>query len=276
MNVQERSLERFALGGLLGNPLEAPASDLARFVPSGGSAQQRDAISPFGPAAAGPAQSENFWSGMLQKIFALLSEILAAIGGSAGSPQPSAGQRFFSSASGSSSGDPHLAFSGTDGQGQTAASHFDSMSAHADLLDSDSFAGGYRLSTGVTQPDQNGVTYNDSATISTQNGQAAVTLDRSGRASYVLGGQTYDIANGQTVDLGSGETLARGSDGTLTVTDDNGQGGRITTTLRDAGAGVDVAATAQNVDLGGDLVAGRSSAPTLRIRPEEFMRFVPH
>ena len=268
MNVQERSFERFALGGLLGNPLESPASDFARLAPSGENPQQRDGISPFGPPAAGPAQSEGFWSGMLQKIFALLDEILAALNGSSANPQPGAGQRFFSTASGSSTGDPHLTFSGTDGQGQTDASHFDSMSAHPDLLDSGSFAGGYRLSTTVTHPDQNGVTYNACATIRTQDGATAVTLDRSGRASYVLGGQTYDIANGQTLDLGLGETVARGSDGTLTVTDDNGQGGRITATLRDAGAGVDVSAIAQNVDLGGDLVAAGSTAPTLRIRPE--------
>lgn len=266
MNVQERPLESFALGGLIADP-QAPAGGLTRFVPFRASAPAHDAISPFGPPA-GPPPNEGFWSGMLQKIFALLSEILAALSGAGGNSQTGSGQTLFSSANGSSTGDPHLAFSGTDATGHTAASHFDSMTGHDDLLDSDSFAGGYRLSTDVTQPNQNGVTYNDSAAITTQDGQTSVRLDRSGRASYSVAGKSYDIANGQSVDLGAGETLARGTDGALTITDDNGQGGRITTTLRDAGAGVDVSATAQNVDLGGDLVASQP-VPVLRIRPEE-------
>lgn len=272
MNVQERALESYGLHGLLERFPEAGAGDFPRFAQTG-RAQPYDAVSPFGPPPAAP-QSAGFWGGMLQKIFALLSEILSAIGGV--SSQAVSGQRFFSSGSGSSTGDPHLAFSGTDAAGVNASSHFDSMTDHADLLDSDSFAGGYRLSTGVTQPGQNSVTFNDNATITTQDGQTAVRLDRSGKATYALGGQSYELANGQTVDLGSGETVTRASDGTVTVTDDNGQGGRITTTLRDTGTGVDVSASAQNVDLGGDLLNGQSAAPALRIRPEELTRHAPH
>lgn len=268
MNVQERPLESFALGNLFADP-QTRAGGLTRLMPFRASVPEHDAISPFRPPSANPTINEGFWSGMLQKIFAILTEILSALGG--GLAQTGSGQKLFASATGSSTGDPHLAFSGADAQGQSTASHFDSMTDHDDLLDSDSFAGGYRLSTAVTQPDKNGVTYNDSATVTTQNGQTRVTLDRAGQASYTVAGHVYEIAKGQSVDLGTGETVSRASDGTLTICDENGDGGRITTTLRDSGSGVDVSASAQNVELGGDLVVGADAPPVLRVRPEELI-----
>ncbi|MDP9111257.1 MAG: hypothetical protein M3M96_06475, partial [Candidatus Eremiobacteraeota bacterium] len=80
MNVQERPLESFALGGLLADP-QAPAGGPNRLMPFRVSAPARDAISPFSPPPVAPIASDGFWSGMLQKIFALLSEILSALNG---------------------------------------------------------------------------------------------------------------------------------------------------------------------------------------------------
>ena len=62
------------------------------------------------------------------------------------------------------------------------------------------------------------------------------------------------LANGQSYDLGNGETVTRNANGSLAVTDNNGMGGTITTTLSENGQGVDVTAQANNVDLGGDLL----------------------
>ena len=43
--------------------------------------------------------------------------------------------------------------------------HWDSMTSHDDLVHSAQIDGGYRVSTAVTQPDANGVTWNQSATV---------------------------------------------------------------------------------------------------------------
>ena len=52
-------------------------------------------------------------------------------------------------------------------QGQTQKGSWDNMRSHADLLDSNSFAGGYRVATQVSQPNAQGVTMNQSASIAT-------------------------------------------------------------------------------------------------------------
>jgi hypothetical protein len=128
------------------------------------------------------------------------------------------------------------------------------MNSHADLLDSDSFAGGYQISTNVTQPGANGVTFNQSATITTGFGSTQVSLDKNGTATIQENGQSIALANGQSYDLGNGETVSRNGDGSVVVTDNNGIGGTITTTLSENGQGVNVNAQAGNVDLGGDLL----------------------
>lgn len=135
------------------------------------------------------------------------------------------------------------------------------MTDHSDLINSDSFDGGYSVSTKATQAGANGVTFNQSATVPTQNGNTAVTLDRSGNVSITSDGQMRSIAAGQTLDLGGGESVTQNADGSLTVSDDNGFGSILTTTLAKGGSGVDVSVTAQNADLGGDLVEGPPLPP---------------
>jgi hypothetical protein len=165
------------------------------------------------------------------------------------------GMTFYQNATASSTGDPHLAFSGTDASGMPAENHFDSMMPHADLLDSDSFTGGYQVSTAVTQPGANGVTYNRQATVLTNYGSTQISLEKDGDAYVTQDGRRYAIADGQSYELANGENVRRGRDGSLVVTDTNPQGGTITTTLSENGNGVDVRAQAQNVDLSGDLLA---------------------
>lgn len=172
-------------------------------------------------------------------------------------------QRYFSNATASSTGDPHLAFSGTQDGGNSRQAHFDSMTPHGDLLDSASFSGGYRVSTQVTQPGTNGVTYNREAAISTNFGQTRVSLDNAGHAEIRSGGHAYAVGQGQTIDLGNGERVTRNADGSLAVVDENGMGGHVTTRLSENGAGVDVNVEAENVALGGDLVTA-TAPPQVR------------
>jgi len=206
-------------------------------------------------------------SPILQSLGGLLQQLSRALGGSgnsngyggsaryggncAGAPCANAPQQYFGNASASSTGDPHLAFSGN---GTNA--HWDSMNGHADLLDSNSFNGGFQLSTQTTTPNANGVTYNGSASVATHNGNTRVTLDNAGNATIDRNGQAFALQNGQSYDLGGGERVSRGADGSVDITERNAHGGSIDTTLRDNGQGVDVDVQARNVGLGGDLVNG--------------------
>jgi hypothetical protein len=205
-------------------------------------------------------------SGIIQQLLNIIQQLLGALGfggffggGFSGYPAgygygSEGPETYFQNADGASVGDPHLSFNGTTGFGTNDQSHFDSMAGHNDLLDSASFSGGYQISTSVTQPGANGVTYNQQATIGTNFGSTQVSLDNSGNAVVQENGQTFALANGQSYNLGNGETVTRNADGSVVVSDSNGMGGNITTTLRDNGKGVDVTAQASNVDLGGDLV----------------------
>lgn len=200
---------------------------------------------------------------IIQQLLNIIQQLLSALGlgglgglGGGGNSWngPQGPETYFQDASGASVGDPHLSFNGTSGTGGNQSSHFDSMTGHSDLLDSDSFAGGYQISTGVTQPGANGVTYNQQATITTNFGGTQVSLDNNGNATLTQNGQMLSLADGQSYDLGNGETVARNANGSVVVTDNNGMGGTITTTLSRNGQGVDVNAQASNVDLGGDLL----------------------
>ncbi|MGZ3546948.1 MAG: hypothetical protein ACXWNZ_01310 [Vulcanimicrobiaceae bacterium] len=224
----------------------------------------------YGLTANGAASQSGGWSGIMTQLMNVMGEITAMIASAFGGFQSQgAGQRFFQNASGSSTGDPHLAFTGTNAGG-TSASHFDSMHGHENLLDSDSFNGGFRISTQVTEPSTNGVTWNQSASVTTDGGATQVSLDKNGVATIAQFGEQIGIADGQTIDLGNGESVSRAQDGSLTIVESNGQGGRITATLRDNGNGVDVGAQAQNVDLGGYLVdrtlASQQPAPQSSVR----------
>jgi hypothetical protein len=168
------------------------------------------------------------------------------------------GQAYFSSATASSSGDPHDSFLGTTGSGQTIdGGRWNNMDSHAFLLRSQSFDGGFHIATDATQPGPNGITRNSSATIDSDFGKHVVTMNRDGSYSISDDGQQVQLAAGQTRDLGDGESVTLNANNSLTVTEQNAQGGEITTTLTAAGkgqGGVNVKVEADNVDLGGYLV----------------------
>ena len=208
-------------------------------------------------------------SGIVQQLLGIIEQLLSFLGlGNlggglfGGNPygSPATGEQFFQSAAGTSAGDPHLGFNGTTANGANQHAAFDSMTGHDDLLDSDSFSGGYQIATSVTQPGANGVTYNRQATISTNFGDTQISLDDGGNATVVQNGQPIHLANGQRFDLGNGETVSRSANGSVVVTDNDGLGGSITTTLSENGNGVDVSARASNVDLGGDLLTQPQSS----------------
>jgi hypothetical protein len=161
-------------------------------------------------------------------------------------------EQYYSSATGGSQGDPHLNFNGNT---------WDNMTSQPNLLQSNSFPGGYQVSTQVTAPNAKGVTYNQSATISLNGGATMVGLNNNGQPSITEYGQNVAISPGQTVQLGSGESVTCNQNGSLTVQAQNGNGGQITTTLTATGPGVNVNVSAQNVDLGGTLVNGNQMTP---------------
>jgi hypothetical protein len=186
-----------------------------------------------------------------------------------GTPAPDGhqGQAFFTSATASSSGDPHDTFEGTTGKGQTIdGGRWNNMESHAFLLRSQSFDGGFHIATDATQPGPNGITRNGSATIDSDFGKHSVTMNRDGSYSITDDGQDVHLAAGQTQDLGDGESVTLNANNSLTVTEQNARGGQITTTLTAAGkgqGGVNVKVEAENVDLGGYLVrASRQSEGT--------------
>lgn len=213
---------------------------------------------------------------IIQQLLNIIQQLLSALGlgglGGLGGGNtwsgPQGPENYFQNASGASVGDPHLSFNGTSSTGGNQSSHFDSMTGHGDLLDSDSFAGGYQISTSVTQPGANGVTYNQQATITTNFGGTQVSLDKNGSATLTQNGQMLSLADGQSYDLGNGETVARNADGAVVVTDGNGMGGTITTTLSQNGQGVDVNTQANNVDLGGDLLSQPGQMVPLQSRDQ--------
>jgi hypothetical protein len=163
-------------------------------------------------------------------------------------------QQFFTNAQASSVGDPHDAFNGTSNTNGAINNRWDDMHSHGQLLSSDSFRGAYRVSTRTSQPNSNGVTTNSSATITTDNGNTAVTLNADGTSSVMKRGQPVTLQTGAATSLGNGEAVTLNADGSLTVQMQNQSGGAIVTNLRANNGGVDVSDQAQNVDLGGYLV----------------------
>jgi hypothetical protein len=166
-------------------------------------------------------------------------------------------EQYFSSASGGSNGDPHISFNGGT---------WNDMQSEPNLLNSDSIHGGYQLSTQTTPPNANGVTYNQSATVTTHGGNTAVTLNNNGNATITQNGVTQNLAPGQTVQLGN-ETITCNQNGSLQITSQNQSGGQITTTMTQNGQGVDVNVSANNVDLGGAMVNGSSGCQSQAPQP---------
>ncbi len=247
------------LSGIAGNGFQmagfSGGDNIARLQPpSIGvlSGQSSGGFNPLSSMGMGALQTA------ISSIMGMLQQLMQMLGAGAGSAPGQnggigGGEQLYQNATGSSTGDPHLAFNGTNSSGQTDNGRFDNMNGQSDLLDSDSFDGGYQVSTQTTSPNANGITFNSNATISTQNGAFQVSLDKAGDASILENGTSMSLQDGQTVDFGDGETVTRAQDGSLTVLDNNCNGGQISTTLQSNGQGVDVHASAQNVDLGGDL-----------------------
>ena len=243
-----------------------------------------------GTTNASNGGSTGSMTGMLQQLLGLVGQLLGAVLGGAngglgtglgatpgtppcgtpppGTMQPGAQggpQQRFADVNISSTGDPHLAETGTRETAngtQAVDQHYDSMTGHADLVSSRAIAGGYRVSTAVTQPDANGVTYNDSATVHANFGGDSVTMQHDGSFAITSGGQSVALAKGQTVTLAGGETVAENADGSLVVSASNQNGGSIATTLRSNGNGVDVTTHAHELAVGGDVVQhGRTVNP---------------
>ena len=225
------------------------------------------------PGAASTSESA-FFTSIMNSLSNLMQQISSYFGGSAGTatttgtPIAAAPENMFSNATASSLGDPHDTFGGTTTRGATLGDKWDSMQAHADLLDSDSFRGGYDVATTATAPSASGVTYNASATVTTHGGKTSVTMNRDGSYAVTSDGQNVTLAQGEATQLGRGETVTLNADASLTIVDTNRQGGSITTSLSDNGHGVDVKASASNVDLGGYLVdkSDRDAEP-VALRP---------
>ncbi|MBV8198159.1 MAG: hypothetical protein JO263_08485 [Candidatus Eremiobacteraeota bacterium] len=235
-------------GSLFAGGTAAAAGDnVTRFVP------------PWFNQGAGASPQSVFTPllGMLQQLMQMLSSLVGygcngspGYGGSPGNGlgcQPYGGQQYFQNATGSSEGDPHLSFKGE---------HWNNMGTQPNLLNSNSIAGGFRISTQATAPNDKGVTWNRSATVTLNNGATTVSLNRAGQPEISSYGREISIAPGQTVQLGDGESVTRGQNGSLQILAQNCDGGSIQTTLSANGRGVNVDVSAHNVDLGGTLVNG--------------------
>ncbi|HEX3463269.1 MAG TPA: hypothetical protein VHS78_04335 [Candidatus Elarobacter sp.] len=190
----------------------------------------------------------------------------AAAYGNGGAPPwaPGGPQQQFQNADVSSTGDPHIATTGTaiGPNGDRAVDQrWDSMTSHGDLVHSNQIQGGYRVSTDVTQPDANGVTFNQSASVHTNFNQDEVTMNRDGSFSVFDDGRQVALGKGESATLSGGERVTENQDGSLVVDASNRHGGTISTTLRSTGSGVDVSTHAQDLALGGDAVTHGAKAP---------------
>jgi hypothetical protein len=233
------------------------ADGISRFVPpgiSGAMLQNPMQTALFGPLA-----------GLMQQLVQMLQSMMGyesygggsayggnGYGGYAGGCGGYGNEQYFPNAAGSSTGDPHLSFNG---------SHWDSMSSQPDLLDSDSIPGGFQVSTQVTPPNAQGVTWNQSATVALDGGKIAVSMNNQGQATLREGDRMIPLSAGQTINIGNGSSVTCNGNGSLSVLAQNQRGGRIETTLTAQGQGVNVETSAQNVDLGGSLVAGNQQSP---------------
>jgi hypothetical protein len=268
-------------GSLTPNSLASPLSGATadgRLFGGGGALSAGDNISRFVPPWSNEGNEGSYGDGSLnagsmQSVFGSLMGVLQQLMGmlqslmgygcNDGSSPPYANgscppygnegcrqygnERFFKNANGSSEGDPHLSFNGEK---------WNNMASQPDLLNSNSFAGGFRISTQASPPNAKGVTWNQSATVTLDNGATTVSMRNNGEASVTMDGRSVGIARGQTLRLGDGESVTYEQNGSLVVNAQNGSGGRIETTLSPEGKGVNVDVSAHDVDLGGALVNG--------------------
>jgi hypothetical protein len=237
------------------------------------------------PAAASsfasPSGEAGTTNGMLAQIMSMLQQLAGSIGGTAASPYasspygaspyasapqaappwggPQPGTATFANATLSSTGDPHLALTGTEqsANGTTTAvnDHYDDMAAQGDLLSTRDFGDGFRVSTTATQPNASGVTYNASATATMDHGRERVTMGPGGAVSVTDDGNAVNLSAGQSITLAGGEVVSENTSGAVSIAEQNAQGQSLTTTFSNNGSGVDVNATASgDVTLGGALV----------------------
>jgi hypothetical protein len=168
---------------------------------------------------------------------------------------PGQNQTEFTNFQASSVGDPHDSFSGAGSSGQAVSSHWDSMQSHHDLLDSSSFADGFRVSSSVTSPQSNGTTMNGTVDIHTNNGRDDIRYSANGNVGVEQDGSWETLAAGSSLVLGDGTKVVDNAQNQLTVSKSNSSGGSISTTLTSNGqGGVDMQASGQNVQVGGYLV----------------------
>ncbi|HTU81455.1 MAG TPA: hypothetical protein VMF61_04955 [Candidatus Acidoferrales bacterium] len=232
-------------GGAL--PLPEPG-----FPPGLGSDGISRMLPPFYGAGGLPSPLQSGMFGPLAGLMQQLVQMLQAFMGYGSSPlgggtypQPYEPEQYFANAGGGSEGDPHLSFNGN---------RWTSMQSQPSLLQSNSIPGGFQISTQVTPPTAQGVSWNQSATVTLDGGATSITMNEGGQPSIVSGGQAQTIAPGQTLQLGNGQSVSCNQNGSLRVVAANGLGGEISTTLAARARGVDVDVSAQNVDLGGALV----------------------
>lgn len=237
----------------------AAGDDISRFVPpwsnQGGDGAYGDA------EFSNPGNLQGLYGslmGMMQQLMQMLQSLMgygcnAPYGQSSCPPYGSQGcpphgkEQYFQNATGTSDGDPHLSFNGA---------RWDNMKSQPDLLNSNSFAGGFQISTQATPANGKGVSWNQSATVALNDGATKISMNNDGQASITDNGQSVAIARGQTLQLGNGESVTCEQNGSLRISAQNGNGGRIETTLSAEGRGVNVDVTAHDVDLGGTLVNG--------------------
>lgn len=260
MNVQ--TIET-PFGGALGAPLAGGQPPLAPPFLGIAQAPPGDAIARFTqPNTVQSGPLTNPFGSMLGQIMQMLQSLLGALGiggfGGGFGGFPNAGgiaegnEQFYGNANGGSQGDPHLSFNGNT---------WSNMTSQPDLLESNSIPGGFQLSTQVTAPNAQGVTYNQSATIALNGGATTISMNNAGQPSITEYGQQLSVAPGQSLALGNGTSVTWNANGSLSVLAQNGYGGQISTTLTPAGEGVNVAVSAQNVDLGGSLANGGNIIP---------------
>lgn len=194
----------------------------------------------------------------MTNIFAQLASLLRTSNGGQAPWNGTGGEQAFANASASSTGDPHETFDATSSTGERVGGKWDSMTSHQNLLSSDSFEGGYRVSNTVTAPNANGVTLNAHVGVATDGGQTSLGMNADGSYDVSSFGRRVDLVRGQAVRLNKDESVTLNADRSLTIVENNAArgGGSIATTLRSNGSGgVDVTNRAQNVDLGGYLVS---------------------
>ncbi len=219
----------------------------------------------FGGSFGGVGASSGSIAGILTGLVSLLQQLVGSfLRQNHVQPQqqqpctrPGSGQPRFENLDISSTGDPHLAATGTreGGGGERAVdAHWDSMTSENDLVHSTQIDGGYRVSTTVTQPGTNGASWNQSATVHANFDQDAVTLNRDGSFAIFDNGSEVRLGKGESAVLSGGETVSENQDGSLIVSARSATGGTIATTMRVNGNGVDVTTHAHEIALGGEAI----------------------